>query len=69
MRPVPPIAPVQQYAPVAREDAETAPSGYDAYGGWYDEAGGYHDAYGGWYDVYGGYHAADGNYYPPEGRD
>ena len=62
-----PQAPVQPavQAPYPARPAAPAPGARDAYGGWYDNFGGYHDAYGGYYDPYGGYHAADGNYYPP----
>ena len=62
-----PQAPVQPaaQAPYPARPAAPMPGARDAYGGWYDNFGGYHDAYGGYYDPYGGYHAADGNYYPP----
>lgn len=59
-----PVQPAAQASYPARP-AAPAPGARDAYGGWYDNFGGYHDAYGGYYDPYGGYHAADGNYYPP----
>lgn len=59
-----PVQPAEQ-APYPARPAAPAPGARDAYGGWYDNFGGYHDAYGGYYDPYGGYHAADGNYYPP----
>lgn len=61
-----PVQPAAQASYPARPAAQApVPGARDAYGGWYDNFGGYHDAYGGYYDPYGGYHAADGSYYPP----